>query len=213
MLVTHGHRDHFDPSALRRLAATVPEVVARPELHDRLAALGFRTVTDLGWWDHTRVGEVDVTAVPARHRVPENGYVLGGGGVTVYVAGDTRYFDELVDVATVFPGLDAAASYLGLTGSQLDSKLESGKTLAQVAKDQGKSVDGLVAAMKADLKQKLDRAVSDGRITKAEEDQALEDAESRITNLVNGKIIRPARPERWFGRPDRDHAFPEPPAA
>ena len=112
-----------------------------------------------------------------------------------------------------FPGLDAAASYLGLTGSQLDSKLESGKTLAQVAKDQGKSVDGLVAAMKADLKQKLDRAVSDGRITKAEEDQALEDAESRITNLVNGKIIRPARPERWFGRPDRDHAFPEPPAA
>src|SRR5438034_3305543 len=45
-----------------------------------------------------------------------------------------------------FPGLDAAASYLGLTGSQLDSKLESGKTLAQAAKDQGKSVDGLVDA-------------------------------------------------------------------
>src|SRR5437763_603105 len=69
------------------------------------------------------------------------------------------------------------------------------------------------AAMKPDLKHKLDRAVSDGRTTKAEEDQDLEDAESRITNLVNGKIIRPARPERWFGRPDRDHAFPEPPAA
>ncbi len=105
VLVTHGHRDHFDPGALRRLAATVPEVVARPELHGRLAALGFRTVTDLGWWDHARIGEVDVTAVPARHGVPENGYVLAGGGVTVYVAGDTRYFDELVDVATVFPGL------------------------------------------------------------------------------------------------------------
>src|SRR5437016_12235550 len=39
VLVTHGHRDHFDPGALRRLAATVPEVVARPELHARLAAL------------------------------------------------------------------------------------------------------------------------------------------------------------------------------
>src|SRR5207244_3692308 len=42
VLVTHRHRDHFDPGALRRLAATVPEVVARPELHARLARLGFR---------------------------------------------------------------------------------------------------------------------------------------------------------------------------
>ena len=98
VLVTHGHRDHFDPGALR-LRVEPPD--------------GFRTVTDLGWWDHARIGEVDVTAVPARHGVPENGYVLAGGGVTVYVAGDTRYFDELVDVATVFPGLDAAVLPVG----------------------------------------------------------------------------------------------------
>jgi hypothetical protein len=98
-----------------------------------------------------------------------------------------------------FPGLDAAASYLGLTDAQLDAKLDSGKTLAQVAKDQGKSVDGLVAAMKADLKKHLDRAVAAGEITKAQEDQALKDADSRLTNLVNGKFIRPPRPEGWFG--------------
>lgn len=119
-----------------------------------------------------------------------------------------------------FPGLDAAASYLGLTESQLDAKVDAGKTLAQVAKDQGKSVDGLVAALKADLKQKLDRAVADGRITKSDETKALSDADQRITNLVNGKLIRPARPEHWFGRPDRDDfgnapstGFPGPPAA
>src|SRR5439155_444949 len=75
--------------------------------------LGFQRVTDLGWWDRTRVGDIDVTAVPARHGVPENGYVLAAGGVTVYVAGDTRYFDELVDVATVFPALDAAVLPVG----------------------------------------------------------------------------------------------------
>ena len=113
VLVTHRHHDHFDPRALRRLAATVPEVIARPELHARLAHLGFQRVTDLGWWDRTRVGDIDVTAVPARHGVPENGYVLAAGGVTVYVAGDTRYFDELVDVATVFPALDAAVLPVG----------------------------------------------------------------------------------------------------
>jgi len=113
VLVTHRHRDHFDPDALRRLAATVPEVIARPELHAQLAGLGFGRVTDLGWWGQTRVGTIDVTAVPARHGVPENGYVFSAGDVTAYVAGDTRYFDELVDVATVFPALDAAVLPVG----------------------------------------------------------------------------------------------------
>jgi hypothetical protein len=119
-----------------------------------------------------------------------------------------------------FPGLDAAASYLGLTDAQLDSKLDSGKTLAQVAKDQGKSLDGLVAALVADMRQKLDRAVSRGDITKAQEEQALKDAQTRITNLVNGKFIRPPRPEGWFGhrgdfgaRPGPGLGFDDPPAA
>ncbi len=107
-----------------------------------------------------------------------------------------------------FPGLDAAASYLGLTDAQLDSKLDSGKTLAQVAKDQGKPVDGLVAALKADMKQKLDRAVSAGQITKAQEDNALKDAERRLKNLVNGKFLRPTRPEGWFGNRGDDRARP-----
>ncbi len=89
------------------------------------------------------------------------------------------------------PGAAAAAKYLGLSESQLRAKLESGKTLAQVAKDEGKSVDGLVAALKADLMQKLDQAVSDGRLTKAQEQQILAEADQRLNDLVNGKL--PAR--------------------
>jgi hypothetical protein len=101
-----------------------------------------------------------------------------------------------------FQGLDAAASYLGLTEGQLEQKLESGKTLAQVAKDQGKSVDGLVAALKGDLKSKLDDAVSAGRLTKAQEAQILKDADQRITAFVNGKLLRKPPPllhEGFFG--------------
>lgn len=98
-----------------------------------------------------------------------------------------------------FPGLHAAASYLGLTDAQLDAQLDAGKTLAQVAKDQNKPVGGLVDALKADMKQKLDRAVAAGQITKAQEEEALKDAESRFENLVNGKFMRPPRPDGWFG--------------
>jgi len=113
VLLTHGHGDHFDERALGQLAATVPVAVARPDLHARLVKLGFKEVVDLDWWDKAPIGGATVTAVPARHAVPENGYVVEGGRVQVYVAGDTRYFPELVDVATRFPHLDAALLPVG----------------------------------------------------------------------------------------------------
>jgi len=113
VLITHGHADHLDPEALRAIAPKVPQVVAPPELHEKLAALGFTTVTDLAWWDRTSVGDIEITAVPTKHGVRENGYVLAHGGVTAYVAGDTRSFPEIVDIATVFPSLDVALLPIG----------------------------------------------------------------------------------------------------
>jgi len=86
-----------------------------------------------------------------------------------------------------FGKLDAAASYLGLTDAQLRTELDGGKTLSQVAKDRGKSVDGLVTALVADLKAHLDADVASGRITKAQEDTFLADAKQRIKDFVNGK--------------------------
>src|SRR5215211_648843 len=105
-------------------------------------------------------------------------------------------------------GLDAAASYLGLTEEQLESRLESGKTLAQIAKAEGKSVDGLKAALVKDAKAKLDAAVKAGTLTKAEEQKVLKDLEQRIDGLVDGQLrlpsrLRPRRPDGRFARPRR----------
>jgi uncharacterized protein YidB (DUF937 family) len=97
------------------------------------------------------------------------------------------------------PGFDVVASYLGLTEAQLLRQLDAGKTLAQVAKDKGKSVDGLIAALKDDLKSKLDDAVSAGRLTKAQEEQILKDADQRIRDFVNTKPLRrPHLRDGWF---------------
>jgi hypothetical protein len=87
-----------------------------------------------------------------------------------------------------FHGLDAAATYLGLTEAQLESRVNSGKTLAQIAKAEGKSVDGLKAAMLKDAQAKLDEAVEAGRLTKAQEQQVLKDLEQRIDDLVDGQL-------------------------
>jgi len=82
--------------------------------------------------------------------------------------------------------LDAAASYLGLTGAQLRAQLESGKTLAEVAEAQGKTVDGLVAALVADEKKELDAAVKAGRLTEVQAKDLLSNAQQRFTDMVNG---------------------------
>ena len=63
-----------------------------------------------------------------------------------------------------FGNLEAAAAYLGLTEAELREELAD-KTLAQIAKDQGKSVDGLVKKLVAAAENAIDEAVQDGRIT------------------------------------------------
>jgi hypothetical protein len=102
-----------------------------------------------------------------------------------------------------FGGLDAAASYLGLTEAQLHSELESGKTLAQVAQAHGKSVSGLGDALLAQAKQRLDAAVAAGRLTKAQETDMLNGLRDRITNLVNSRRPggEPGPGFRHFWRP------------
>jgi hypothetical protein len=92
-----------------------------------------------------------------------------------------------------FGGLAAAASYVGLTQAQLRTQLESGKSLAGVAKAQGKSVDGLVRALVNDAKKKLDAAVAAGRLTQKQADSILSDLKSHVTDFVNG--TRPPRPD------------------
>ena len=105
-------------------------------------------------------------------------------------------------------GLDAAASYLGLTPAKLRSALEDGKTLAQVAKDRGKSADGLVQAMLDEKTKRLDAAVQARRLTKAERDDLVAGLKERITDLVNGRFP----PHRHHEFRDRGAGLPFPTA-
>lgn len=90
-----------------------------------------------------------------------------------------------------FADLDAAATYLGLTEAELRAELEDGKTLAQIAKAEGKSVSGLVQALVKEAKARIDEAVADGRLTQAQADELEAGLEQRITDLVNGELHDP----------------------
>jgi phosphatidate phosphatase APP1 len=87
--------------------------------------------------------------------------------------------------------LAAAATYLGLDKATLAADLKAGQSLAQVATSTGKTADGLVTALLAPAKLRLDAAVAAGRITAAQESAALARLQTALTNLVN-RVATPA---------------------
>jgi hypothetical protein len=95
--------------------------------------------------------------------------------------------------------LDAAASFLGVTEANLRTALDGGKTLAQIAEDRGRSVDGLVNALVDDAEAELAAAVKAGRLTDAQRDSIVSGLQERITSLVNGE--RPLHPGRLDSPP------------
>jgi polyhydroxyalkanoate synthesis regulator phasin len=96
-------------------------------------------------------------------------------------------------------GLAVAASYLGMSEQDLATQLSSGKTLAQVATANGKSVSGLVDAMVAAAQKRLDQAVADGKLTKEQAAKVESDLRDHVTAFVNGE-----GGDHWAGHPDQD---------
>jgi hypothetical protein len=82
--------------------------------------------------------------------------------------------------------LGPVAAYLGISPQELRSELRSGKSLAQIATAHGKSVDGLVDAIVAKAKERLDKAVASGHLTRRRADEILE----RLTDAVEKAVQR-----------------------
>jgi len=94
--------------------------------------------------------------------------------------------------------LEAAAEYLGLTPAELRERLRDGDTLAEVAEDEEKSVDGLVQALVAEAESAIEEAVDSGRLSEERGAELQDGLEERVTELVNGELRL-----RGFGRPFR----------
>jgi hypothetical protein len=114
------------------------------------------------------------------------------GGVPLFFGGPHR-FGDFGHRAPFAPHdhLSSAADYLGLTVPQLFRKLANGESLADVAKAQHKSVDGLKQAVLDRAKKDLDQAVKSGFLTEAQAKDALNALESRIDDIVNGTFPGP----------------------
>jgi hypothetical protein len=88
----------------------------------------------------------------------------------------------------------AAATYLGTTEADLETKLRAGQTLAQIANaTAGKSRDGLVNALVADATAKIDAAQKAGTITADQATQLKANLSTRLAQLVDRTGPTPGR--------------------
>ena len=82
------------------------------------------------------------------------------------------------------PGAEAVQELLGLDADELRAARESGSSLAQIAEQQGVSLDELTSTIVAAADEHLDEAVADGRISQEEADQKLAEIQENVTERV-----------------------------
>jgi polyhydroxyalkanoate synthesis regulator phasin len=115
-----------------------------------------------------------------------------------------------------FELFETAASYLGLTEAQLREELRHA-TFAEIARERGKSVEGLVQQLVATQTKRIDEAVAEGRISDEQAADLEAELGERTEALVNGEWrMRGDEPRRRFwpgsGSPRAPPSFGGPPA-
>ena len=120
ILVSHDHRDHCDVKSLKMLADNNPTATF-------LTGLGLdgllnklvkgQEIQAAGWYQKYKTNQdINIYYVPSRHWGRRylydtncnlwGGYILQGGGRTIYFAGDSGYGSHFTDIGKVFPLLD-----------------------------------------------------------------------------------------------------------
>jgi len=114
VLLSHAHMDHLNRPSLRRIVAhnnkltgEAPIAVVPWGVEDLVSDLGFARVVTLEWWQTKSIGGLEVTLTPCKHwgaRLFKDthrgfgGYVIRGGGHSLYHSGDTAYFDGFAKI-------------------------------------------------------------------------------------------------------------------
>jgi len=116
VLLSHAHMDHLNRPSLRRIVAHNNKVAGRAPIavvpwgvEDLVDDLGFARVVTLEWWQTKSIGGLEITMMPCKHwgaRLFKDthrgfgGYVIRGGGHTLYHSGDTAYFDGFAKIGS-----------------------------------------------------------------------------------------------------------------
>lgn len=106
VLVTHGHRDHLDTTAIAAVYKPGTQLIVTQDIY---SILGKGIV--MGNGDRKEVFGIVIDAVPAYNIIPgrenfhprgrDNGYIIWLGGKRIYIAGDTENIPEMAAIRGV----------------------------------------------------------------------------------------------------------------
>ena len=125
VVISHDHYDHLDLPTIKALAGT-DTVFAVPlgvGAHLERWGVAERRLRELDWQESTKVGDLALTATPARHfcgrglRNPQHSlwasWCVAGPRHRVFHSGDTGYFPGFADIGAAHGPFDATMIQVG----------------------------------------------------------------------------------------------------
>lgn len=125
------------------------------------------------------------------------------------LGGKGRHGHHRGGVRGLHGGSEELSELLGLETDEIRSALADGKSLADLAAEQGVDLDEVTALLLEGIEEKIDQAVENGRIDADEAEEKLAAAEEKVDEAVNATIDdvrermeerRGERGRRGFGR-------------
>ncbi|MDX6426998.1 MAG: hypothetical protein QOD52_2403 [Gaiellaceae bacterium] len=99
----------------------------------------------------------------------------------------TKSFAGSVKIPAVY--LTPIVTYLQISAQTLEQELKSGKTLAQIAVEHGKTAAGVTAAILGAIETQLDAQVTAGKLTASDRNALLAQAQVTVAKLVAGTAL------------------------
>ncbi len=126
VILSHNHHDHMDRTTLLRIydqQENPPHFVVPLGVKDWFLRRGIDRVTEMGWWDKSRIEDWTVHAVPTQHfsgrsLIDRNhslwaGWVMKHGDFTFYFAGDTGYSPDFKEIGEKYGPMDLSLIPIG----------------------------------------------------------------------------------------------------
>lgn len=125
VVISHDHYDHLDMATVKALAARGARFAVPLGIGAHLEAWGVPAaqVSELDWYESVSVGDLRLTATPARHYSGRNplrsdvtlwaSWVVKGPHHAFFFSGDSGYFDEFKQVGARLGPFDLALVKIG----------------------------------------------------------------------------------------------------